>query len=149
MHALIGEIGEAASYLRNDFEFENQYPDIDWFAMAGLRNIIAHDYDAVDMELIWQVVHQDLPKLKKFIEKNFSSKRSWCESGGEFQCPGPEYLQQKAGQKADDDEEPVPQPGQCPENRFIFTKKAQPQFHWPRSKQWPRWLVGLKQTAPD
>ena len=101
MHALIGEIGEAASYLRNDFEFENQYPDIDWFAMAGLRNIIAHDYDAVDMELIWQVVHQDLPKLKKFIEKNFSSKRSWCESGGEFQCPGPEYLQQKAGQKAE------------------------------------------------
>ena len=47
-------IGEAASYLRNDFEFENQYPDIDWFAMASLRNIIAHDYDAVDMELIWQ-----------------------------------------------------------------------------------------------
>lgn len=61
-------IGEAASHLRNDFEFESRYPEIDWFAMAGLRNIIAHDYDAVDMELIWQVINQDLPKLKQFIK---------------------------------------------------------------------------------
>ena len=36
--------------------------------IIGLRNIIAHAYDAVDDEMIWAIIQRDIPELKKEIE---------------------------------------------------------------------------------
>ncbi len=63
-------IGESASKLRNKLDFDTKYPEIDWFGIAGLRNIIAHEYDIVDMEIIWKIVHKRLPALKKFLARS-------------------------------------------------------------------------------
>ena len=43
-------------------------PDIDWRAISGFRNILVHDYlGGIDLELIWQVIEQELPRLKNAL----------------------------------------------------------------------------------
>ena len=55
-------IGEATKRLEE--EFKNQYPDIPWRKMAGMRDVLIHDYDEVDLDLVWEVVTKDILFLK-------------------------------------------------------------------------------------
>ena len=43
-------------------------PGIDWRAIAGFRNILVHDYLGLDLDTIWLVIEQDLPRLKDVLE---------------------------------------------------------------------------------
>ena len=54
-------IGEAASRLTP--ETQARFPQIPFRAMRGMRNIIAHDYGEVDMDLVWTTVSGDLAAL--------------------------------------------------------------------------------------
>lgn len=45
-------IGEASSHLPD--EVLEQYKDIPWHLMRGIRNILAHEYFGVDLEIIWK-----------------------------------------------------------------------------------------------
>lgn len=56
-------IGEASSHL--PIEIQEQYPDVPWSMMKGIRNILAHEYFGVDLEIVWKTVQDDLPILKK------------------------------------------------------------------------------------
>lgn len=56
-------IGEASSHL--PLEVQEQYKDVPWGMMRGIRNILAHEYFGIDLEIIWKTVKDDLPKLKK------------------------------------------------------------------------------------
>lgn len=58
-------LGEAAKQLPEDFLA--QYPNVPWRQIAGLRNRIIHEYFGLDLQLIWQVVHNDLPQLKTWL----------------------------------------------------------------------------------
>jgi len=60
-------IGEMTAKLSEDFKNEN--PEIEWWKIKGLRNIVAHDYFGVDAEEIWQIIHNKIPALKLFIQK--------------------------------------------------------------------------------
>ena len=44
-------------------------PDIPWRAIAGFRNVLAHDYLGLDTAVIWSVVERDLPELASAIER--------------------------------------------------------------------------------
>jgi len=61
-------IGEMVAKLTDDFK--NQYTEIDWHKIKGLRNIATHDYFGIDAEEVWQIIQNNLPALKKFIEKH-------------------------------------------------------------------------------
>ena len=56
-------IGEAARALSTDFR--NQYPAVPWSQIIGMRNVLAHRYFGIDVDLVWSVVERDLPELKQ------------------------------------------------------------------------------------
>jgi uncharacterized protein with HEPN domain len=58
-------IGEAANRLPEDFRA--QYPEIKWPQIIGLRHRIVHDYFNVDVEIVWRIIHTDLPVFKSRI----------------------------------------------------------------------------------
>ena len=55
-------IGEATKRLSVDLR--SQYDDVPWRRIAGLRDVLIHDYMGVDLEAVWEVTQQHLPVLK-------------------------------------------------------------------------------------
>ncbi len=47
--------------------FRNKYPDIPWKKIAGVRDVIIHDYSGIDIDLVWEIVKKEIPVLKKQI----------------------------------------------------------------------------------
>ncbi len=64
-------IGEAAKRIPK--EFRKNHPEIPWKEMAGLRDVIIHDYGNVDYVILWNVVQFEIPKLKEQIEQLIKS----------------------------------------------------------------------------
>jgi uncharacterized protein with HEPN domain len=60
-------IGEAANNLTR--EFRANTTNIEWRKIIATRNRIIHGYATVDLEIIWNITQNDLPKLKTEIEK--------------------------------------------------------------------------------
>ena len=50
-------------------EIKDNFPDIPWNEISGFRNILVHDYLGVDLDVIWSVVEQELPKLQEVLIK--------------------------------------------------------------------------------
>ena len=47
--------------------FKSHFPQMDWRAMAGFRNVLAHDYLGLDLGLIWETIEKELPPLKQAL----------------------------------------------------------------------------------
>lgn len=63
---LIGIVGEAAR--RVSEERRARHPEIPWREIIGARNRIAHRYDQVDNDIVWQILTTDLPVLVSHLE---------------------------------------------------------------------------------
>ena len=59
-------IGEAASQLPD--EYKKLHQEIPWRRISDFRNVLIHEYFAVDPKLIWEIIEKDIPTLKKQIE---------------------------------------------------------------------------------
>ncbi|MEX2680042.1 MAG: DUF86 domain-containing protein, partial [Candidatus Sigynarchaeota archaeon] len=60
-------IGEAAKNVSKDIQ--NQFKEIPWKKIIGLRNIISHRYFKIDPEIVWVIITKDLPDLKPRVRK--------------------------------------------------------------------------------
>jgi uncharacterized protein with HEPN domain len=60
-------IGEATRHVPDNLKEE--YPDIPWKRMAGMRDRLIHAYFGVDYKLVWEAIKIDIPKLKPRLEK--------------------------------------------------------------------------------
>lgn len=60
-------IGEAVKQLPPTFK--KQYPEIAWKEIAGMRDILIHEYFGVNINVVWKTIQKDIPKLKEQIEE--------------------------------------------------------------------------------
>jgi len=65
-------IGEATKRLEKGFR--SQYEQIPWQKMAGLRDVLIHEYDEIDLDQLWIVINEDLPILRTQIVSLLSTR---------------------------------------------------------------------------
>jgi len=60
-------IGEATKHLSKSFR--DKYSDIPWKQIAGMRDILIHDYLGIDIYSVWETIETDIPQLKHQLSR--------------------------------------------------------------------------------
>ena len=66
-------IGEAAKKLPE--ELKQKYSNIEWKAIAGMRDRLIHDYFGIDYDIVWDVVINKTPQLQKEIQQIIDTEK--------------------------------------------------------------------------
>jgi uncharacterized protein with HEPN domain len=70
-----GIIGEASSNIkRHHPEFARQHPELPLNFAYEMRNALAHGYFKIDLEIVWQTIHDDLPELHEQVKQLIERK---------------------------------------------------------------------------
>ena len=62
----LSQMGELAN--RVDEEFQKLHTEVPWRYIYALRNRIVHDYEGVNLRLIWEIISEDLEPLKEALK---------------------------------------------------------------------------------
>lgn len=65
-------IGEASQHIPP--EVKSRYPGIEWPKIRGMRNILVHDYDRINVTVVWDAIQIDLPVFKQMIEELYEKE---------------------------------------------------------------------------
>ena len=60
------QLGETSHKISD--EFKNLHSEIAWRELNGLRNRLVHDYQGVNLNLVWEIISTDLPTLKEQLK---------------------------------------------------------------------------------
>jgi uncharacterized protein with HEPN domain len=60
-------IGEAAKHI--PAEVQARYPDVEWRSLAGLRDIVAHEYFGIDEDILWDIIVYQVPDLLTLVRQ--------------------------------------------------------------------------------
>ena len=71
----LSQIGELCHAMRE--AFVEAHPEIPWNETYGLRNRIVHNYEGVNLRLVWEIISDDLPELLTLMSDA-------CDTGGEI-----------------------------------------------------------------
>jgi uncharacterized protein with HEPN domain len=71
-NALIGE--NFAKILQHYSDFVDATPQIEWKEARGMRNIIIHEYNTVDFEIVWDTTMYKLPAIEKVLARLLQNK---------------------------------------------------------------------------
>lgn len=66
-------IGEAVKNLSE--ETKSKYKKVEWKKIAGTRDVIIHAYFNVDWDLVWDIVIEDIVKLKAYVKEILKDER--------------------------------------------------------------------------
>ena len=65
-------IGEAVGKLSE--KLKGEYPEVPWQDIKDFRNLLVHEYFGVDLEIVWNTIHNDLPALLDAVQRIASNK---------------------------------------------------------------------------
>ena len=60
-------IGEAARFVTE--HMQEEHPGIPWLVMSDMRNVLVHEYDRVNVEVLWDTIRTDLPAVVAPLRK--------------------------------------------------------------------------------
>lgn len=60
-------MGEAATQVPTTYK--SDHPEVPWRRISDFRNVLIHEYFAIDPLLVWEILGKDIPELKNKIEK--------------------------------------------------------------------------------
>ena len=63
----LSQIGELVNKLDEEYTLKNS--EISWFEIRGLRNRIVHDYEGLNIKLIWEIIDVDIKMLRVQLYK--------------------------------------------------------------------------------
>jgi len=66
-------IGELASHLPD--EFTTSHPEVPWRLMIGMRNIAAHGYHIMNLNVVWDTAKTSIPELLVFLKDQFADNK--------------------------------------------------------------------------
>lgn len=69
------QIGELCNGLSEEYRKETS-GEIQWNAIRGLRNIVAHAYGSIKLDILWDTVTSDIPALKQFCDRQLLDSES-------------------------------------------------------------------------
>jgi uncharacterized protein with HEPN domain len=67
-------ISEASRHLGD--ELKARRPGIPWSKVAGIGNVLRHEYERVAYDVLWRVVHDDLPPLEKACREELAMSQA-------------------------------------------------------------------------
>lgn len=65
------QIGELCGGLSEEYRNATS-GEIPWNAIRGLRNIVAHAYGSIKLDILWDTIMSDIPTLKQFCDRQLS-----------------------------------------------------------------------------
>jgi uncharacterized protein with HEPN domain len=67
--AVLRELQELSESLQHiSQETKDEHPEIPWRDISAFRNVLVHDYLGINLNRIWEVIHEDLPPLVEKIK---------------------------------------------------------------------------------
>lgn len=70
---VISQIGELVKNFDKDFQLQND--NIKWHILKGLRNRIIHDYEGINLDVIWSIIQKDLQPLKINLQQMLNDNK--------------------------------------------------------------------------
>ena len=66
-------IGEAVKNLSG--EIRERYPEVPWRQISGMRDFVAHVYFAIDLDILWDTIENDVPALLERVKEIIETER--------------------------------------------------------------------------
>ena len=67
-------ISEASRHLGD--ALKARHPEIPWSKVVGIGNVLRHEYERVAYDVLWRVVHDDLPPFEKVCREELARERA-------------------------------------------------------------------------
>lgn len=61
------QIGELTTHLSD--EFKQSHNKLPWHQIKAMRNVVAHNYGNIEIDLLWGTINKDIPELKRYCEE--------------------------------------------------------------------------------
>lgn len=90
-------ISEASRRLPD--ELKSRHPEIPWPKVAGIGNVLRHNYEDVAAEVIWKLVQDDLPTLEAVIRTELAAEQAARTAGDETPDPHTPIPPHRRGQR--------------------------------------------------